>query len=81
MAEDIEVAKTAARPVDGAALDHLPMRDEEGQIRHAFVEEITRAIKAADGTLLREVVAELHEADLGDLIGALEPTTVSSWSS
>src|SRR5712671_1433928 len=73
MAENIEVANTAARPVDGAALDHLPMRDEEGQIRHEFVEEITRAIKAADAPRLREVVAELHEADLGDLIGALEP--------
>ena len=73
MAEDIDAAKTAARPVDGAALDHLPMRDEEGQIRHEFVEEITRAIEAADAPRLREVVAELHEADLGDLIAALEP--------
>src|SRR5437660_4433029 len=73
MAEDIDAAKTAARPVDDAALDHLPMRDEEGQIRHEFVEEITRAIEAADAPRLREVVAELHEADLGDLIAALEP--------
>src|SRR5258707_5749147 len=71
MAEDIDAAKTAARPVDGAALD-LPMRDEEGQIRHEFVEEITRAVHADDAAFLREVVAELHEADLGDLIAALE---------
>ena len=48
MAEDIDVATAAARPVEGAALDQLPMRDEDGQIRHEFVEEITRAIKAAD---------------------------------
>ena len=54
-------------------LDHLPMRDEEGQLRHEFVEEIARAIHAADRPLLCEVVAELHEADLGDLIAALEP--------
>ncbi|MBA2401551.1 MAG: magnesium transporter [Bradyrhizobium sp.] len=71
MAEDIEFAKAGARPEDGSALDQ--MRDDEGQIRREFVEEIARAIKAADEARLREVVAELHEADLGDLIGALEP--------
>ena len=38
-----------------------------------FVEEIARAIHAADTPFLRAVVAELHEADLGDLIAALEP--------
>jgi magnesium transporter len=49
------------------------MRDEEGQLSPEFVKEITRAIHAADRPLLCEVVAELHEADLGDLIAALEP--------
>ena len=73
MAEDIKFATAAARPVDGSALGQLPMRDDEGHIRHEFVDEIARAIKAADAPRLREVVAELHEADLGDLIGALEP--------
>jgi Mg/Co/Ni transporter MgtE (contains CBS domain) len=73
MAEDIDVAQTAERPVNGDPLDLLQMRDEEGQIRHEFVEEIARAIGAAEAPRLREVVAELHEADLGDLIAALEP--------
>jgi magnesium transporter len=74
MAEKIEVAQAAeARPVQGSALDHLLMRDDEGQLRHEFVEELARAIHAADRPLLCEVVAELHEADLGDLIAALEP--------
>ena len=73
MAEDIKFATAAARPVDGSALGQLPMRDDEGHIRHEFVDGIARAIKAADAPRLREVVAELHEADLGDLIGALEP--------
>ena len=49
------------------------MRNEEGDIRPEFIEEITRCIKANDAKFLREIVAELHEADLGDLIGALEP--------
>src|SRR3954449_11349507 len=70
MAEDIDVAQPAAEP---SVLERLPMRDEEGQLRHEFVEEIARAIHAAEKPLLREVVAELHEADLGDLIAALEP--------
>ena len=81
MAEDIDVAQAADASRRGSVLDRLPMRDEEGQIRHEFVEEIARAIQAADRPLLREVVAELHEADLGDLIAALEPTTASSSSS
>jgi magnesium transporter len=69
MAEDIDVAQ----PVGTDVLDRTPMRDEEGQLRHEFVDEITRAIHAADRPLLCEVVAELHEADLGDLIAALAP--------
>ena len=68
MAQDNEMARTA-----GSVLDRLPMRDEDGEIRHEFVEEISRAIHAADTPFLRAVVAELHEADLGDLIAALEP--------
>jgi magnesium transporter len=69
MAEDVDVAQSAAASV----LDRLPMREEDGEIRHEFVEEIARAIHAADTQFLRAVVGELHEADLGDLIAALEP--------
>src|SRR6185312_7674045 len=69
MTEDVDIAQ----PADLSVLDSLPMRDESGEIRHEFVEAITHAIQEANTTLLREVVAELHEADLGDLIEALEP--------
>jgi magnesium transporter len=69
MAEDIDAAQPAVAPV----LDRLAMRHEDGEIRREFVEEIARAIHAAETPFLREVVAELHEADLGDLIAALEP--------
>jgi magnesium transporter len=73
MAEDLDVAQpAAAQPADAQLLDHIPMRDEDGQIRPEFVAEITRAIHNADAPLLRTVVAELHEADLGDLVAALE---------
>ena len=66
MAEHVDVA-------DESVLDRFPMREEGGEIRREFIEEITRAIKADDAPFLRAVVAELHEADLGDLIAALEP--------
>src|ERR1700716_2786518 len=69
MAENMDVAQ----PADAPVLDRLPMRNEDGEIRHEFVERISSAIHAADTPLLRAVVAELHEADLGDLIAALEP--------
>jgi magnesium transporter len=65
MAEQMDVAQSV--------LDRLPMRDEDGQIRREFVDEIARAIHGLDTPFLRAVVAELHEADLGDLIAALEP--------
>jgi magnesium transporter len=68
MAEDLDVAQPAV-----SMLDRLPMRAEDGEISHEFVDEIARAIHAADKPFLRAVVAELHEADLGDLIAALEP--------
>jgi magnesium transporter len=68
MAQDIVVSSA-----DTSVLDRLPMREEGGEIRHEFVEAIARAIQAADAPLLRAVVGELHEADLGDLIAALEP--------
>src|SRR6476660_6202256 len=69
MAENID----AAHPADTSVLDRLPMRHKDGEIRQECIEEIARAIHAEDALLLREVVAELHEADLGDLIAALEP--------
>src|SRR3954447_1596131 len=65
--------------VDAAAergqslLDRVAMRDEDGGLRPEFVEKISAAIKVSDAPLLREIVADLHEADLGDLIEALDP--------
>jgi magnesium transporter len=59
---------------DGATvLDRASMRTDNGDIRPEFIENITAAIAAEDETFLRAEVAELHEADLGDLIAALAP--------
>jgi magnesium transporter len=72
MADDVEVAQPADAGHE-SVLDRLPMRDDDGDIRPEFVEEISRAVQAGNAAFLREIVAELHEADLGDLIEALDP--------
>jgi magnesium transporter len=58
----------AAKPASASAI-----RDEDGAIQPGFVEQVDRAIEAGDATALRALVVDLHEADLGDLIEALEP--------
>ncbi len=39
-----------APPADASILERLPMRNEDGDIRPEFIEEITRCIKADDAT-------------------------------
>jgi magnesium transporter len=71
MADDVDLAQPVA-PEDLSALDKMPMRDDEGDIRPEFVAAISHAVQVADTAFLREIVGELHEADLGDLIEALD---------
>jgi magnesium transporter len=49
------------------------MRDGEGALRAEFVERVAQAIAGDDAAALRAVVGDLHAADLGDVIEALEP--------
>jgi magnesium transporter len=60
--------KDAAAPVPAVA-----MRDEDGALRAEFVEHVAQAIGEDDSTALRGLVGDLHAADLGDVIEALEP--------
>ena len=48
------------------------LRDETGAIRPEFVETVAEAIRGRDAGLSRALVGELHEADTGDLIEALD---------
>ena len=48
------------------------LRDEEGAVREEFVAQVTQAIEAGRVDELRELVADLHEADLGALVEALD---------
>ena len=56
-----------------AAAEPGALRDEDGAVRAQFVEQITQAISRKDGATLRMLVADLHEADTGDLLEALDP--------
>jgi magnesium transporter len=62
------VSETSARDANNP-----PLRDEEGAIRSEFIEQVRTAVEAADAETLRRLVGELHEADLGDLLEALDP--------
>ena len=52
--------------------DPVALRDEDGAVREDYVERVAQAIKAADSAMLRELVGDLHEADVGALIEALD---------
>jgi magnesium transporter len=48
-------------------------RNKDGSIRKTFIKSVARRIEAGDASGLRGMVGDLHEADMGDLIEALEP--------
>lgn len=49
-----------------------PIRDEDGAIDHELVEKVSHALLLSDLTTLRGVVEDMHEADLGALLEALD---------
>src|SRR6266849_4055475 len=55
-----------------AAPAPIALRGEDGAVREDYVERVAQAIQAADTALLRDLVGDLHEADVGDLIEALD---------
>ena len=61
---------------DVAAKDPTPdpigLRDEEGDLNRAFVEAVAQTIASHDAAGLLKLVGHLHEADVGDLIEALD---------
>ncbi len=61
--------QTESAPLDAED----PVRDDEGDLRPSFVQQVSDAVHAGDLKTLREVVDDLHEADLGALIEALDP--------
>jgi magnesium transporter len=51
----------------------LPVRDAEGGLDPRFVAAVEEAIEAEDVARLRHLAGDLHEADLGELLGVLSP--------
>jgi magnesium transporter len=66
MLDQKEIGEPAKAPAD-------MLRDEDGAIRSEFVDIVQQAITAQDSDTLRRLVGDLHEADTGDLIQALDP--------
>jgi magnesium transporter len=52
---------------------HPAFRDADGGLRAEFVERVINTIEAGDAVALRQLIGDLHEADLGDIIEALDP--------
>ena len=50
-----------------------PLRTEDGDFSPAFLEALRSAIEAADARTIEALAADLHEADVGDIIEALSP--------
>ncbi len=59
---------TGTQAVENAVEDRPPVRDEEGGIAPAFLRAVEEAIDAGDIARLRDLVRDLHEADLADVI-------------
>jgi magnesium transporter len=51
----------------------MALRREDGAVQEEYVARVAKAIADADSVTLRELVGDLHEADTGDLIEALDP--------
>jgi magnesium transporter len=67
------------RPKDDARLaadlrDHeQEPHDEDGKLKPGFVAAVAKAINERDRDALHDLVGDMHEADLGGLIEALDP--------
>ncbi len=64
---------TALRHAEAAPIDPPPLREEEGELNPDFVTALAEAVAASSGERVRVLMEDLHEADVGDLLEALEP--------
>ena len=68
------MAETEPNAPETMSLDGLPpLRTEDGELDPLFLDAIRAAIEAADTSTLEALAADLHEADVGDIIEALSP--------
>jgi magnesium transporter len=60
-------------PKDIAATPSTAPRAADGTLRADYVSRVVDALEAGDAATLRELVGDLHEADVGGVIEALDP--------
>src|SRR5437899_785383 len=60
-------------PEAAAPYDASDLRDESGAIRAEIVESVAAAIEGNNRAALADLIGGWHEADLGDLLAALDP--------
>jgi magnesium transporter len=60
-------------PLSAAPSDASDLRDESGAIRAEIVESVAAAIEGNNRAALADLIGGWHEADLGDLLAALDP--------
>jgi magnesium transporter len=60
-------------PEQNATTTPVPLRDDDGAIRADFLERVQDGIAGKDAAALQLLAGNLHEADAGDLIEALDP--------
>jgi magnesium transporter len=51
----------------------VALRDEDGALREEFVQSVHEAVEAGDRPAVLKLVGDLHEADVGAIIEALDP--------
>ncbi|MFO1089905.1 MAG: magnesium transporter [Hyphomicrobiales bacterium] len=54
------------------APDDIQIRDEDGMLEPSFVRAVSEAVEAKDAKVARRLTRDLHEADLADLLMALD---------
>src|SRR5882724_12515197 len=69
MRDEIETAVMNPTPPPA----HAVIRDEDGALREEFVIRVRDAVKQGDAATLRSLICDLHEADAGAVIEALDP--------
>ncbi|MBO6756203.1 MAG: magnesium transporter [Roseibium sp.] len=57
---------------DPVPTPRVPVRDEEGHLNRDFIGAVETAVDAQDQAALSVLAADLHEADTGDLLEALD---------
>jgi magnesium transporter len=68
------MAETETNPPDSAPdTPEAALRTADGEINSLFIENVARAVQLSNVATLRDIVADMHEADLGALIEALDP--------